>query len=326
MIKIGNIIIKNKVILAPMAGVSNAAYRAIAREHGAGLCVAEMVSDKGLLHDNEKTKSLLINFPNEHPYAQQIFGADLETLKEAAIYVDKYSEADIIDLNMGCPVPKVAQRAQAGAALLKDLDKIFEIVKTLKNAVSKPLTVKIRSGWDENTINAVEVAKVIEKAGADAITIHARTRSQLYRGKADLEIIKKVKEAVSIPVIGNGDVVSGETAKYMLDYTGCDAVMIGRKALGNPWIFEEINEYLENGVIKKEPSFMERRAVILKHYNYLEQLKKEHLAILEMRGQFMYYLKGLKNTKEIKQKINQMTKKAEFLSIVEEYFINSENF
>ncbi len=326
MFKIGNVTIKNKTILAPMAGVSNAAYRAIAREFGAGLSVAEMVSDKGLLFHNEKTKNLLINFPNEHPYAQQIFGADIESLKEAAIYVDKYTNADIIDLNMGCPVPKVAQKSQAGAALLKDIDKIYEIVKTLKKAIKKPLTVKIRSGWDDTSINAVEVAKAIEKAGADAITIHARTRSQLYRGKADLEIIKSVKEAVKIPVIGNGDVISGETAKYMLDYTGCDAVMIGRKALGNPWIFKEVNQYLEKGIKIKEPSANERREVILKHYNYLETLKSEHLAILEMRGQFMYYLKGLKNTKEIKNEINQMTTKQQFLKIVESYFTNSENF
>lgn len=326
MFKIGNVTIKNKTILAPMAGVSNAAYRAIAREFGAGLSVAEMVSDKGLVFNNEKTKTLLVNFPNEHPYAQQIFGADLESLKEAAIYVDKYTSADIIDLNMGCPVPKVAQRAQAGAALLKDPEKIYEIVKTLKAAVKKPLTVKIRSGWDEKSINAVEIAKVIEKAGADAITIHARTRSQLYRGKADLDIIKQVKEAVSIPVIGNGDVISGETAKYMLDYTGCDAVMIGRKALGNPWIFKEINEYLEKGHLIKEPSFEERREVVLKHYNYLVTLKSEYLATLEMRGQFMYYLKGLKNTKEIKQEINKMTTKEEFLTIVDKYFKDSENF
>ncbi len=326
MIKIGNVIIKNKTILAPMAGVSNAAYRAIAREFGAGLSVAEMVSDKGLIFNNAKTKALLINFPNEHPYAQQIFGSDLESLKEAALFVDKYTDADIIDLNMGCPVPKVAQRAQAGAALLKDPQKIYEIVKAIKEVVKKPLTVKIRSGWDESSINAVEVAKLIEKAGADAITIHARTRSQLYRGKADLEIIKQIKAAVKIPVIGNGDVVSGITAKKMLDYTGCDAVMIGRKALGNPWIFKEINEYLKTGKTIKEPSFEERRLVVLKHYQYLESLKNEHLAVLEMRGQFMYYLKGLKNTKEIKTAINQMTTKEEFIQIVNNYFTNSENF
>lgn len=320
MFKIGNVTIENKVILAPMAGVSNAAFRAISREFGAGLCVSEMVSDKGLLHNNEKTKSLLINFPNEHPYAQQIFGSDIKSMTEAAVYVDKYTEADIIDLNMGCPVPKVAQRAQAGAALLKDVDKIYEIVKEIKSKISKPLTVKIRSGWDESSINAVEVAKAIERAGADAITIHARTRSQLYRGKANLDVIKDVVNAVSIPVIGNGDVTSGETAKQMLKYTGCAAVMIGRKALGYPWIFNEINEYLKNNLLLEEPSLKERRTVIIKHYNYLEKLKSEKLAILEMRTHFSYYLKGLKDTKEIKQKINQMNSKEDFINILNEYF------
>ncbi|HHT38945.1 MAG TPA: tRNA dihydrouridine synthase DusB [Acholeplasmataceae bacterium] len=320
MFKIGEITIPNKTVLAPMAGVSNAAYRAIAREFGAGLTFAEMVSDKGLLHGNKKTKALLVNFPNEHPYAQQIFGAEIESLLKAALYVDQHTNADIIDLNMGCPVPKVSLRSQAGAFLLKSPEKIYEIVKTLKSEVKKPLTVKIRSGWDESSINADLVAKAIEKGGADAITIHARTRAQLYRGKADLEIIKKVKAAVSIPVIGNGDIDSGRSAKKMLDETGCDAVMVGRKALGNPWIFKEINTYLKTGTILKAPSLKERKNVILKHYHYLEELKGEKIATLEMRAGFIYYLKGLTNTKETKQKISQMQTRADFYQIIASYF------
>ncbi|TNF06563.1 MAG: tRNA dihydrouridine synthase DusB, partial [Bacillota bacterium] len=245
--KIGNMTIENKVILAPMAGVSNSPFRILSRKYGAGVVYAEMVSDKGLLHKNEKTRKLLYMTDYEKPMAQQIFGSDLETMVEAAVYIDKHSNCDIIDINMGCPVPKVAIRAQAGASLMKNPDLIYDIVKAIKEKVSKPVTVKIRSGWDFDSVNAVEVAKRIEEAGADAITVHARTRSQGYSGKADLDVIKAVKESVKIPVFGNGDVIDGPSAKKMLEYTKCDAVMVGRAALGNPWIFREINAYLEDG-------------------------------------------------------------------------------
>lgn len=242
--KIGNIEVNNKLVLAPMAGVSNSPFRLLARNHGAGMVYAEMISDKGLIYKNEKTIQMLFMTDDEKPMIQQIFGSDLDTMVEAAIYVDKFSNCDAIDINMGCPVPKVAIKAQAGAALMKHPARIYDIVYEISRRVSKPLTVKIRSGWDDDSVNAVEVAKEIERAGASAITVHARTRAQGYSGKADLDVIKAVKEAVSIPVIGNGDIVDGPSAKRMLDYTGCDAVMIGRAALGNPWIFKEIDAYL----------------------------------------------------------------------------------
>jgi nifR3 family TIM-barrel protein len=312
--------IENKVVLAPMAGVSNAVFREIARSCGAGLCFAEMVSDKGLLHKNRKTQNLLASSPNEHPYAQQIFGNDIVSLVKAAKYVNDYTDCDIIDLNMGCPVPKVSIKSQAGAALLKNVDKIFEIVKAIKQVITKPLTVKIRSGWDNSSINAVEVAKKVEHAGADAITIHGRTRSQLYSGKVDLEIIKQVKEAIKIPVIGNGDIKDGKSAKEMLNYTGVDAVMIGRAALGNPWIFKEINEYLKTEKNIPKPTFLEIKEMMIKHYKRLIELKGEQLATLEFRSQGVWYLKGLPQTKETRIKISKLQSKKEFIQIINQYF------
>lgn len=318
--KIKNIEIDSKVVLAPMAGVSNASYRLISRKLGAGVVFAEMVSDKGLMHDNTKTKELLQSLPGEHPYAQQIFGSDIDSMVLAAKYVDQNTDCDIIDINMGCPVPKVAQKAQAGAALLKDPDKIYEIIKAIKQSVSKPVTVKIRTGWDSTCINAVEIAKKVEEAGADAITVHGRTRSQMYTGKADLDVIKAVKEAVKIPVIGNGDIKDGKSAKYMLDYTGVDAVMVGRAALGNPWVFYDINYYLEHGVEAPKPTYKEIKEMIIEHANSLKDLKGEHLAMLQMRGQGTWYFKGLKEAKEAKALLSKVSKYDEFLKIINDYF------
>lgn len=317
--KIGNIEIENKIVLAPMAGVSNSAFRTIARKLGAGLVFAEMVSDKGLFFNNEKTKQLLYMEDVEKPMAQQIFGSDIDTMLEAALFIDKNSNCDIIDINMGCPVPKVAIKSQAGAALMKDPNLIFDIVKKIVDNVSKPVTCKIRSGWDHNSINAVEVAKMIEKAGAKAITIHARTRSDGYTGKADLDIIKKVKESVSIPVIGNGDVIDGPSALKMLEYTGCDAVMIGRAALGNPWIFKEIDNFLRN----KEsnlPSKEEMYKIIIEHLERLIKTKGEKIALLEMRTHGTYYLKGLSNSSKTRKLISQSNTKEELVMILKKYF------
>lgn len=316
--KIGNIEINNQVVLAPMAGISNTSYRKIIKEMGAGLIYAEMVSDKAICFDNDKTMEMLKMSEEERPIAQQIFGSDLKSFVEAAKIVENTMHPDIIDINMGCPVPKVAIKNQAGSALLKNPDKVYEIVKAVKESVSVPVTVKIRSGWDEKHINAVEIAKVIEKAGADAITIHGRTRSQGYSGKADWNIIKQVKEAVKIPVIGNGDVTTPELAKQMLDETNCDAVMIGRGVFGNPWLIKDTVDYLEKGIINPKPTNQEIYQMIEKHYNLLCNDKNDKLANLEMRSHIMWYLKGIPNMKEIKVNICTMTDKNEILSLLKE--------
>ena len=251
--KIGNVEIKNQVVLAPMAGISNSAFRKIAKEMGCGLIVAEMVSDKAICYGSKKTIDMLYMTDFERPLSQQIFGSDKESFIKAAKYIEENMHPDIIDINMGCPVPKVALSAQAGSALLKDPKKVYEIVKAVSQSVNVPVTVKIRSGWDNNHINAVEIAKICEKAGAKAITIHARTRAQGYSGKADWNIIKKIKENVNIPVIGNGDIKTPVDAKNMLEQTGCDAIMIARGALGNPWLIKNTVDYLETGKVSIVP-------------------------------------------------------------------------
>ena len=317
--KIGNIEIKNKLVLAPMAGICNSSFRRIVKEMGCGLIYAEMVSDKAIFYKNDKTIEMLKMTEEERPISQQIFGSDKESFVEAAKYVYENMKPDIIDINMGCPVPKVAVRAQAGSALLKNPEKVREIVSAVVECVPIPVTVKIRSGWDHNSINAVEIAKICEEAGASAICIHGRTRSQGYSGKADLNIIKAVKEAVSIPVIGNGDIVDCFSAKKMLDETGVDAIMIGRGALGNPWIFKEISEYLENGMIVDKPSPIDRIDMCLKHINYLSEIKIEKLVCLEIRNHIAWYLKGLKNSNEIKNKVYLTNNINDIIFILEEY-------
>ena len=317
--KIGNVEIKNRIVLAPMAGISNTSYRKIIKEMGAGLIYAEMVSDKAIMYANLKTFDLLKMSEEERPIAQQIFGSDIDSFVIAAKKIEEVMHPDIIDINMGCPVPKVAIRAQAGSALLKDPDKIYEIVKAVVESVSVPVTVKIRSGWDEKHINAVEVAKKCEAAGAKAITIHARTRAQGYSGKADWNIIKKVKEAVSIPVIGNGDVTSPELAKKMLDETNCDAVMIGRGVLGNPWLIRECVEYLETGKVTTKVSFLDKVDMMKRHYELLIKDKNEKAALLEIRSHIIWYLKGMPKSKEIKNLICQSKSSEEMFKIIEDY-------
>lgn len=317
--RIGNVEIKNQIVLAPMAGVTNTSYRKIIKEMGAGLIYAEMVSDKAIVYENQKTLNLLKMSEEERPISQQIFGSDLKSFVEAAKIVEETMHPDIIDINMGCPVPKVALKNQAGSALLKNPEKIKEIVEAVVKSVKVPVTVKIRSGWDEKSINAVEVAKIIEEAGAKAIAIHARTRSQGYSGKADWNIIKQVKKAVNIPVIGNGDVTNCYLVKQMLEETGCDAVMIGRGVLGNPWLIKECVEYIEK---EKEPNVIsnkEKIRMMKKHYQYLLKDKCEKLANLEIRTHILYYLKGMPKGKEIKQKICQAKTKEEILNIINEY-------
>ncbi len=319
MFKIGNIEIKNNVVLAPMAGICNSAFRRIIKEMGCSLVYAEMVSDKGLIYNSKKTKDMLYVSDEERPIAQQIFGSDVDTFVEAAKMVEEIMKPDIIDINMGCPVPKVAIKSQAGAALLKSPEKIKEIVSAVVKAVHVPVTVKIRSGWDNDSINAPEVAKIIEEAGASAITIHGRTRSQGYSGKVDLDIIKKVKESVSIPVIANGDITDIESAKRTLEYTGCDAIMIGRGVLGNPWLMKEIITYLNSGKIIPKPSYKEKIEMCFHHLDYLLEIKSEKVAVLEMRGHASWYIKGLPGAQKIKTEIFKATTSIELKNILSNY-------
>lgn len=320
--KIREIEIPNKLVLAPMAGVTNEAFRIICKENNAGLVVAEMVSDKALGFQNQKTINMTKVNPIEHPISMQIFGGEIETLVNAAKYIDECSNADIIDINMGCPVNKVAKKSKAGAALLVDPQNVYNIVFAVVKAVKKPVTVKIRLGWDQSSINCVENAKMIEKAGASAICIHGRTRSQMYQGKADWSYIKAVKEAVNIPVIGNGDITSIYEAKRMLDETGCDAIAIARGALGNPFIFREINAYLNDGTILPKATKKELYDTIIYHHKLLTELKGEHLAMLEMRSHVGWYLKGLPGSAKIKDTCNKERDFEVIKEIISNFLLN----
>ena len=322
--KIGNVVIDNQVVLAPMAGISNSAYRRICKEMGCGLIYAEMVSDKAISFGNKKTLDMLYMTDNERPIAQQIFGTDVESFVVAAKYIEKTMKPDIIDINMGCPVPKVALRAQAGSALLKNPQKIREIVSAVVAAVNVPVTVKIRSGWDSEHINAVEVAKICEEAGASAITVHPRTRKQGYSGKADWLIIKNVKDNVSIPVIGNGDIKTPEDAKRMLNETGCDAIMIGRGLLGNPWLIRNTLNYLA-GRDYELPSTEEKIKMCIKHLKYLSETKDEKIAVLEIRSHAAWYLKGIENASLIKNKIYQCNSIRDIMQVLNEFLGGKSN-
>ncbi len=315
---IGNVEIKNRVVLAPMAGICNSAFRRICKEMGCGLIYAEMVSDKAIAYNNKKTIDMLYMRDEERPIVQQIFGSDKESFVIAAKYIYDNMHPDIIDINMGCPVPKVAVRAQAGSALLKNPNKIYDIVKAVVESVPIPVTVKIRSGWDNKSINAVEVAQIIEKAGASAICVHPRTRSQGYSGKADWNIIKAVKDVVNIPVIGNGDVKTPEDVKRMIDETNCDAVMIGRGILGNPWLIKNAINYL-NGedIITVSPK--EKIDMCLHHLEYLNDLKNEHLACLEIRNHIGWYLKGIKDGNIVKNNIYQTSQIRDIIDILNKF-------
>lgn len=318
MLTIGNVTAPNKVVLAPMAGVCNPAFRLIAKEFGTGLVCAEMVSDKAILHGNHRTMEMLYVDEREKPLSLQIFGGDTETLVEAAKYVDQNTNADIIDINMGCPVPKIT-KCDAGARWLLDPGKIEQMVSTVSKAVSKPLTVKMRIGWDDDHVYAVQNAKAVENGGGAAVSVHGRTRVQMYTGHANWDIIKEVKEAVSIPVIGNGDVFTPEDAKRMLDHTGVDGVMIGRAALGNPWMLYRTIQYLTHGELPDEPSPQEKIRIAILHLDRLTALKGESVAVKEMRKHLAWYLKGLHGGARIKDAIMEQTKRDAMVQLLNDY-------
>lgn len=318
--KIGNIEIKNQIVLAPMAGISNPSYMKICEEMGVGYAIAELLSAEAIVRENKKTLEMLNGIDKLNiPVAIQIFGSDAATMAKAAQIITNLHQKVLIDINMGCPVPKVAIKNQAGSALLKDPQKIKKIVSSVVKAVSVPVTVKIRAGWDNEHINAVEVAKVCEEAGAKAIAIHARTRAQGYSGQADWSIIKNVKEAVSVPIIGNGDVTDCYLAKKMLEETGCDAVMIGRGLLGNPWLIRDCVNYLEDGSEPLEVSNKEKIDMMRYHYKLLCQDTNEISASLEIRSHILYYLKGMPKSKEMKNKICSCKNAKEIFACLDEY-------
>ncbi|NDI37035.1 tRNA dihydrouridine synthase DusB [Chengkuizengella sediminis] len=318
MLQIGNIQTKNNVVLAPMAGVCNPAFRLIAKEFGVGLVCAEMVSDKAILHGNERTMQMLFVDEREKPLSLQIFGGDKHSLVEAAKVVDQNTNADIIDINMGCPVPKIT-KCDAGAKWLLDPSKIEEMVSAVVEAVSKPVTVKMRMGWDEEHIYAVKNAQAVERAGGKAVAVHGRTRQQLYTGKANWDIIKEVKQSVKIPVIGNGDVFTPEDAKHLLDYTSCDGVMIGRAALGNPWMLYRTIHYLTNGELLPEPDASEKMRIALLHLDRLVDLKGENVAVREMRKHMAWYLKGLRGSAKVKDEIMAETSRDGMKNILKNF-------
>ncbi|MBY0124432.1 tRNA dihydrouridine synthase DusB [Bacillus sp. S/N-304-OC-R1] len=323
MFKIGDIELKNRVVLAPMAGVCNSAFRLTVKEFGAGLVCAEMISDKGIVSKNKKTMNMLYIDEREKPLSLQIFGGEKETLIEAAQFVDKNTNADIIDINMGCPVPKIT-KCDAGAKWLLDPDKIYEMVSAVTNAVEKPVTVKMRMGWDEDHIYAVRNAQAVESAGGNAVALHGRTRVQMYEGKANWDIIREVKENINIPLIGNGDVETPQDAKRMLEETGCDGVMIGRAALGNPWMIYRTVKYLETGELTEEPSVREKIDVCILHLDRLIALKNEHIAVREMRKHTAWYLKGVRGNALVRNAINTCETREDLVTLLNALVIEAE--
>lgn len=315
--KIGNLNLDNNVFLAPMAGVTDLPYRIICKEMGCGLVFSEMVSAKALFHNNKNTETLLEIDGKERPVALQLFGSEPELMAAMALKIQD-RPLDIIDVNMGCPVPKVVNNGE-GSALMKRPKLVGEIVKAMSSALDKPLTIKIRKGFDDDNINAVEIARMAEDNGAAAIGVHGRTRQQYYSGEADWDIIKAVKEAVNIPVIGNGDIFEPEDAKRMIEHTGCDAVMIGRGCQGNPWLFKRTVHYLETGELLPKPTVDERVQMILKHAKMLIDFKDEYIGMREMRKHVAWYMKGLHHSAELRRATNHIENYTELEKLLKDY-------
>ena len=317
--KIGKYSFSEPVFLAPMAGVTDTAYRIIAHDMGCPLCYAEMVSSQGIHFRNERTLSMLASEPGERPLAMQIFANSPEMAAEAASYVEELGTADILDFNMGCPAPKIVKNGE-GSALMLAPDKVYEILSAIRKAVKMPFTVKMRKGWDDQHVNVLEIAKIAEAAGVDAIAVHGRTREQFYSGQADWQIIAEVKKAVKVPVIANGDVRTCKDLQRILDTTGADGVMIGRGAQGNPWIFKQLTHYLRTGEFLPPPTLQERAAVIVRHLDLLLKYKGDYIGPREMRKHATWYTRGITHGAILRDKFNRAEKREDFIAILNEYF------
>lgn len=315
--KIGKVELESNILLAPMAGVTDKAFRMIVKPFGPALMYTEMVSGKGLFYKSKKTADLLTADESEKPVAVQIFGHDADIMAEITNSALEYGAA-VIDINMGCPAPKIVNNGD-GCALMKSPETAAKVISAVCRAVDVPVTVKFRAGWDDKSINAVEFAKIAEQSGASAVTVHGRTREQFYSGTADLDIIKAVKDAVKIPVIGNGDIIDGGSAAHMLEYTGCDGIMVGRAAEGNPWIFKEISAYLKDGTVLPPPDLDERREVALKHLGLLVEFKGEHRGVLEGRKHMAWYFKGVSGGAVLRTALNKAQKYDEMCGLINEF-------
>ena len=314
-LRIGNTVLENNVILAPMAGVTDLPFRVLCREQGAGCVVTEMVSAKAVLYNNKNTRELLQIDPAERPAAVQLFGSEPDIMAEIAARLEE-GPYDYIDVNMGCPVPKIVNNGE-GSALMKNPERAKEVLTAMVKAVKKPVTVKFRKGFNDLSVNAVEFAKMAESCGIAAVAVHGRTREQYYSGKADWDIIRQVKEAVRIPVIGNGDIFTPEAAGRMLKETGCDGIMVARGAKGNPWLFGRINHYLDTGEVLPGPSMAEIKAMILRHGRMLVQFKGEGVAMREMRGHMAWYTKGMPHSATLRNEINQVETLEGFVELLD---------